>query len=175
MNDRLDDLASNTGGEGDDDFDLEAATVVHHVNEEKKSGDWVVISRVLKKTKKKKKKKDAADDKNKAKEVAAIVLPKEEMDCFYRDIAAVGACTETIRGATKRIGEINDEAFVTTTTSTRTSTAIAGESRLRQEFASLIENTNRQAMKVKKLLNKIEEENAKMENNEGADCAADLR
>mmetsp|Transcript_3420 Transcript_3420/g.7476 ORF Transcript_3420/g.7476 Transcript_3420/m.7476 type:complete len:140 (+) Transcript_3420:350-769(+) len=138
MNDRLSDLAAKEEG---DDFDLEVGGAAV----EKKS-DWVVVSRVAKKTKKKRKKSksDAHSNQSATATPQTTVIPKEDMDRFYRDIAAVGACIDAIQVATGLLAEINDEAFVTTGTK--------GEQHpVSQEFTSLIAKTNKQAITAKKI------------------------
>lgn len=157
MNDRLNDLAAKEEGE---DFDIEVGGAAV----EKKS-DWVVISRVVKKMKKSKKSKSEAGSTQPATGTPeATVLPKEDMDRFYRDIAAVGACIDAIQVATRLLVEINDKAFVTTGT-------MEEQQSVSQEFTSLIAKTNKQAMTAKKILQNIEEDNATIEKSGGIDSA----
>ena len=146
MNDRLDELKNNASSrqtaeevDEEEDFDLEAA------NGTSKSRRINVNVPVLK----------SKQVRRKTTTKSVVVLPKEELDCFFRDIATVGSCIEVIKEATKclTIEHQGDKSLTS------------------YEFDSLITKTNKQAMKAKKLLEKIREESDKVRENGGANSA----
>ena len=76
------------------------------------------------------------------------------MESFFKDVDAIKADVDAIRDATKRVGEINEEAIKATTT--------AKEEELSRLLKPLIDQTNKRAKRTKNLLALLKEENQKL-------------
>lgn len=88
------------------------------------------------------------------------------MASFFKDVDDIKADIESVRTATKRVGEINEEAVLATTTSK--------EDELSKQLKPLIDETNKRAKRTKNILALLKEENAKLKE-EGSVKASDLR
>mmetsp|Transcript_39999 Transcript_39999/g.58817 ORF Transcript_39999/g.58817 Transcript_39999/m.58817 type:complete len:353 (-) Transcript_39999:192-1250(-) len=82
-----------------------------------------------------------------------VAQPKY-METFFQDVDNIKEDIEAIRDATKRIGEINEEAVLATTT--------AKEEDLSHQLKPLVDATNKRAKRTKNLLALIKEDNAKL-------------
>ena len=79
---------------------------------------------------------------------------QNEMDRFFQNIDRIKSSIESITAATKRIGDMNLEAF---------SANESGEKRLSAEMGPLIQETNRLAKATKDTLSVIKTENKQFE------------
>jgi len=78
----------------------------------------------------------------------------EFMDQFFQDVASVKEDIEAIKEATKRIGEMNEEALM--------ATSDRDEADLSNEMRPLIDETNKRAKRTKNILSLLKEENEKL-------------
>jgi hypothetical protein len=76
------------------------------------------------------------------------------MESFFQDVDNIKADVDAIRDATKRVGEINEEAIKATTTSK--------EEELSRALKPLIDKTNKRAKRTKNLLALLKEENIQL-------------
>mmetsp|Transcript_14883 Transcript_14883/g.21241 ORF Transcript_14883/g.21241 Transcript_14883/m.21241 type:complete len:346 (-) Transcript_14883:281-1318(-) len=88
------------------------------------------------------------------------------MESFFKDVDAIKADVDAIRDATKRVGEINEEAIKATTTSK--------EEELSRLLKPLIDKTNKRAKRTKNLLALLKEENQNLKNDKEVK-ASDMR
>lgn len=79
---------------------------------------------------------------------------KDHMDSFFKDIDRIKASIESITAATKRIGDMNLEAF---------SVNESGEKKLSAEMGPLIQGTNKLAKATKDTLSVLKAENKQFE------------
>lgn len=86
-------------------------------------------------------------------EAAGPAQPKH-METFFRDVESIKADIESVSKATKRIGEINEEAVLATTD--------AKEAQLSNELRPLVDDTNKRAKRTKNLLALLKEDNEKL-------------
>eukprot|EP00568_Trieres_chinensis_P008273 CAMPEP_0183312636 /NCGR_PEP_ID=MMETSP0160_2-20130417/42430_1 /TAXON_ID=2839 ORGANISM="Odontella Sinensis, Strain Grunow 1884" /NCGR_SAMPLE_ID=MMETSP0160_2 /ASSEMBLY_ACC=CAM_ASM_000250 /LENGTH=326 /DNA_ID=CAMNT_0025477529 /DNA_START=85 /DNA_END=1065 /DNA_ORIENTATION=+ len=91
-------------------------------------------------------------------EPAAPPAQPKHMERFFGDVESIKADIEAVRDATKRIGEINEEAVLATTD--------AKENQLSMELRPLVDETNKRAKRTKNLVALLKEENAKLKNEE---------
>lgn len=75
------------------------------------------------------------------------------MESFFNDVDMIKSDVDAIREATKRVGEINEEALKATTTSK--------EEELSRMLKPLIDKTNKRAKRTKNLLALLKEDNMK--------------
>jgi hypothetical protein len=76
------------------------------------------------------------------------------MESFFNDVDMIKSDVDAIREATKRVGEINEEALKATTTSK--------EEELSRILKPLIDKTNKRAKRTKNLLALLKEDNMKL-------------
>jgi len=88
------------------------------------------------------------------------------MESFFKDVDGIKADIDAIRNATKRVGEINEEAILATST--------AKEEELSNQLKPLIDQTNKRAKRTKNLLALLKEENQKLKD-EKTVKASDMR
>jgi hypothetical protein len=88
------------------------------------------------------------------------------MESFFKDVDGIKADIDVIRNATKKVGEINEEAILATST--------AREEELSNQLKPLIDQTNKRAKRTKNLLALLKEENKKLEG-EKTVTASDMR
>mmetsp|Transcript_46718 Transcript_46718/g.141551 ORF Transcript_46718/g.141551 Transcript_46718/m.141551 type:complete len:268 (-) Transcript_46718:195-998(-) len=81
------------------------------------------------------------------------------METFFRDVESIKADIESVSKATKRIGEINEEAVLATTD--------AKEAQLSNELRPLVNDTNKRAKRTKNLLALLKEDNEKLKKEDG--------
>ena len=86
--------------------------------------------------------------------VADSPAQPKHMDSFFREVESIKADIEGVRQATKRIGEINEEAVL--------ATSDAKEHQLSDELRPLISETNAKAKRTKNLIGLHKEENEKL-------------
>jgi len=91
---------------------------------------------------------------------------KRNMESFFREIDVVKQDIDTVKRASKRIGEINEEALHATSTDK--------EKQLSKELQPLVNGTNKRAKQTKTMLGLLKEENEKLKS-EGIIKASDLR
>lgn len=90
----------------------------------------------------------------------------EHMEKFFRHVDFVKQDIDAVKEATKRIGEINEEAVLATTTSK--------ESELSRILRPIVDETNKRAKRTKNLLALLKEENEKLQEEKGTK-ASDMR
>ena len=90
----------------------------------------------------------------------------EHMNKFFRHVDFVKEDIDAVKEATKRIGEINEEAVLATTTSK--------ESELSRTLRPIVNETNKRAKRTKDLLALLKEENEKLKK-EKSTKASDMR
>uniref|UniRef100_A0A7R9WLG1 t-SNARE coiled-coil homology domain-containing protein n=1 Tax=Pseudictyota dubia TaxID=2749911 RepID=A0A7R9WLG1_9STRA len=96
---------------------------------------------------------------------AGPAQPKH-METFFRDVESIKADIEAVSKATKRIGEINEDAVLATTD--------AKEAQLSNELRPLVDATNKRAKRTKNLLALLKEDNEKLKK-EGDVKQSDMR
>mmetsp|Transcript_7695 Transcript_7695/g.10296 ORF Transcript_7695/g.10296 Transcript_7695/m.10296 type:complete len:330 (-) Transcript_7695:117-1106(-) len=96
--------------------------------------------------------------------------PKDDkpkfMQAFFADVDSIKEDIDAISKATKRIGEINEEAQL--------ATSDAKETELSNQLRPLVDNTNKRAKRTKNLLAILKEDNAKLKK-EGSVKSSDMR
>ena len=90
----------------------------------------------------------------------------EHMEKFFRHVDFVKEDIDAVKEATKRIGEINEEAVLATTTSK--------ESELSRILRPIVDETNKRAKRTKNLLALLKEENEKLKKEKDTK-ASDMR
>lgn len=88
------------------------------------------------------------------------------MESFFRDVDSIKADIDAVKEAARRIGEINEDAILATTTDR--------ENELSRELRPLVDETNKRAKRTKNLLALLKEENAKLKK-EGDVKSSDMR
>mmetsp|Transcript_1816 Transcript_1816/g.2516 ORF Transcript_1816/g.2516 Transcript_1816/m.2516 type:complete len:305 (-) Transcript_1816:378-1292(-) len=88
------------------------------------------------------------------------------MDAFFKDVDNLKKDIDAIKKATKRIGEIGEEAVLATSSEK--------ESQISKELRPLVNDTNKKAKKTKNMLGLLKEETAKLQE-ENSLKASDLR
>ena len=88
------------------------------------------------------------------------------MDHFFNEVESIKEDIEHVKKATKKIGDINEEALQATTTEK--------ENELSGKLRPLVDATNNRAKRTKNLLGLLKEETKKLET-EGKINASDLR
>lgn len=88
------------------------------------------------------------------------------MDHFFNEVESIKEDIEHVKKATRKIGDINEEALQATTTEK--------ENELSNRLRPLIDSTNKRAKRTKQLLGLLKEETKKLET-EGKINASDLR
>jgi hypothetical protein len=108
-----------------------------------------------KKQKKRKAKKQDDEDEEGDVELGKQQQPQPKyMESFFKDVDMIKSDVDAIRDATKRVGEINEEAIKATTTSK--------EEELSRILKPLIDKTNKRAKRTKNLLALLKEDNMKL-------------
>lgn len=152
MNDRLGDLFGTENGEVPSWALEEEEAVVVKPSSSLEEDDTA-------KKKQKKKSKKHHDDGGEEEE-GDVELGKQQqqqpkyMESFFHDVDNIKADVDAIREATKRVGEINEEAIKATTTSK--------EEELSRALKPLIDKTNKRAKRTKNLLALLKEENIQL-------------
>ena len=90
----------------------------------------------------------------------------EHMEKFFRHVDLVKQDIDAVKEATKRIGEINEEAVLATSTSK--------ENELSRILRPIVDETNKRAKRTKNLLALLKEENEKLKKEKGTK-ASDMR
>jgi len=88
------------------------------------------------------------------------------MDHFFNEVESIKEDIEQVKKATRKIGDINEEALQATTTEK--------ENELSNKLRPLVDSTNNRAKRTKNLLGLLKEETKKLET-EGKINASDLR
>mmetsp|Transcript_9386 Transcript_9386/g.13057 ORF Transcript_9386/g.13057 Transcript_9386/m.13057 type:complete len:351 (-) Transcript_9386:81-1133(-) len=88
------------------------------------------------------------------------------MQAFFTDVDSIKEDIDSITNATKRIGEINEQAVL--------ATSDAKEKELSDELRPLVDNTNKRAKRTKNLLALLKEDNAKLKKEDSVK-ASDMR
>lgn len=88
------------------------------------------------------------------------------MDHFFNEVDSIKEDIEHVKKATKKIGDINEEALQATTTEK--------ENELSNKLRPLVDATNNRAKRTKNLLSLLKEETTKLET-EGKINSSDLR
>lgn len=90
----------------------------------------------------------------------------KHMEHFFREVESIKDDIESVKKATKSIGDINESALQATTTEE--------ENQLSNRLRPLIDSTNKKAKRTKTLLGLLKEENQKLKE-EGKAKGSDLR
>lgn len=94
--------------------------------------------------------------------------PKQprHMEYFFKEVESIKDDIESVKKATRAIGDINEQALQATTTDE--------ENELSRQLRPLVDDTNKRAKRTKTLLGLLKEENQKL-TNDGEAKASDLR
>ena len=169
MNDRLGDLFGNDSGE------VPAWAVDDTTSANNNTGSAPMVSNTTSSSPGRDRQQQAVDDHDWAannKEEGDIEFGVQQqqqpkyMESFFKDVDAIKADVDAIRDATKRVGEINEEAIKATTTSK--------EEELSRLLKPLIDKTNKRAKRTKNLLALLKEENQNLKNDKQVK-ASDMR
>jgi hypothetical protein len=151
MNDRLGDLFGTENGEipswALEEEEVVAGKPSTSMEEDDKNDQQ-------KKQKKRKAMKQDDEDEEGDVELGRQQQQPKYMENFFKDVDMIKSDVDAIRDATKRVGEINEEAIKATTTSK--------EEELSRILKPLIDKTNKRAKRTKNLLALLKEDNMKL-------------